>query len=642
MFACQKKAISCKIFCRPEEDEEEESTMGKKTASALILVLGGICVLNVRAQNVLDLLKTFESSDAQARDAAVKALAKLGLAKISMIFVDTVLVLGPHLERIKPEGKMMNEDPVIERILSETARALAAMGPEAAEPLAGYAISGGISVDSELSLRALEKMGVQGRRAIPIFKKTLESDDIKSSPRWGAMMGLVFVDGPEFPTLLGAIRSRNGDVRGTAVIGLGKTRSPVALKPVLAALQDPEGTVRQYAAEALGDLGPIAAPAIPELLLNHQEYLPSIPFGKIGETAIPFLKKALLEGKPPSCGNAGRALGKMGTLGLPVLLGAMSNPDPAVRKAAVEGVSWIEDESKGAADILAKAWLDDDPSVREEGLLSLPMIRGEAGRLAPEFIAGLKSPSASRRMEAAMALAKIGRFGKPAIPALLAALSDAIPAVRAAAAQALGLVGGDPAEVVPKLIPLIKDSEANVRQGAVFALGTLKSGSAGLKAILQALEDTDRAVGLEAVMSLQGFGSAAGTVKPVLLGFLKSTDKDFCREALGILFKFGLISEAKPLVANYLNSPDMNFRLMGIETIERLGAPLPAETKPILERLQKSDPEQSVRVAALAALDRYRQDPTMPPPPPPPPPLPPGAPMFRSEFRSFYKIGPSR
>ncbi|MCX6563675.1 MAG: HEAT repeat domain-containing protein, partial [Candidatus Aminicenantes bacterium] len=502
---------------------------------------------------------------------------------------------GPRFQRIAEEG--IKGDPVLERILADLGRALAAMGPAAAEDLAKRGTSGELNLESDVSLRALKTMGPQARKAIPILKAALASEN--HNIQWGGMLGLAAVDGPDYPTLRAALRSPNPDIRALAVYGFGKTGSPAAVDIIMAALRDPDPAVKDAVFETMRDLGPLLVPKIPEVLaIEGFEF--RVPFDMMGETAVPPLKDLLLRGQRPICDRAGIALARMGGPALPILTAALGHPNPAVRLAAVSALLAVDGNKKFVAESLAKVWKDDDSAVRAAALALLVISGDEGGRLVPIFTAGLKDPSAPERIRSAMALAKLGQRAQGSAGALMAALADSEGGVRSAAAQALGLVGPDPGLAVPKLVLLAKDPDAVVRQGAVFALGNMKAGSEIQKVLLQAVEDPDPRVASEAVMSLWGYESASAATKPILLRSLKSRLKEIKLAALDVLAKWKKA--------------------------------FPEEAKPILETLRAQDPDQEIKDAADQILRRFApasDNPLLAPPPPPLPPAPPTPPMFR-------------
>ncbi len=569
----------------------------KRLQIAPILILAlALSVTSVPAsgagQSTEDLLKRLESSDQQVRDAAVAALAKFGPGELDTIFVNATLILAPRFKRLTDEGKMPQDDSVLERITVDIARALAAMGPAAAEELAKRGTSGEINLESDLSLRALKTMGSQARKAIPILKAALASEN--HNIQWGGMVGLAAVDGPDYPTLRAALRSPNPDIRALAVAGFGKTGSPAAVDIVLAS-RDSDMVVEDALFMAMRDLGPLLVPKIPEILAV-EDLVSRVPFDMMGETAVPPLKDLLLRGQRPICDRAGIALARMGGTALPALTAALGHPNPAVRLAVVSALWTVKGNKKFVAESLARAWKDNDSAVREAALNSLQISGDEGLSLVPIFTAGLKNPSAPERIRSAMAFAKLGLHARDSAGVLMAALADSDGGVRSAAAQALGLVGPDPTLAVPKLILLAKDPDAVVRQGAIFALGIMSAAPEIQKVLFQTVEDSDPRVASEAVMSLWGYESTSAAAKPILLRSLKSPRKEFKLAALNVLYKWN--------------------------------RGFPEEAKPIVEKLRTQDPDQEIKDWADGILQRPAPAPGAPLFPPPPP-QPPPAPMFR-------------
>lgn len=562
------------------------------------MALSAAFVSAAGGQSVQDQLKRLESSDKQVRDAAVTALAKLGPGELDAIFVNATLILGPRFQQIAEQGKMLKEDPILERILTDLGRALAAMGPAAAEEFAKRGTSGEINLESDLSLRALEILGPRARKAIPILKAALASEN--HNTQWSGILGLAAVDGPDFPTLRAILHSPKPELRALAVSGFGKTRSSAAVDIVLAAFRDPDPEVKDAVFTAMRDLGPLLIPKIPEILAV-EDLAFRAPFDMMGAAAVAPLKDLLLKGQRPICDRAGVSLAMAGGTALPELTAALDHPNPAVRLAVVSALGNIDGNKKFVAESLAKAWKDNDSAVREAALNWLQISDDEGLSLVPIFTVGLKDPSARERIRSAKALAKLGRRAQDSAAVLMAALSDSDGGVRSAAAQALGLVGPDPALAVPKLVLLAKDPDAVVRQGVVFALGNMKAGPETQKAVFQAIEDPDPRVASEAVMSLWAYESASAAAKPILLRSLNSRLKEIKLAALDVLRKWNKA--------------------------------FPEEAKPILEKLRAQDPDPEIKDAADGILRRFAPAAGNPdltaPPPPPMPPTPPAAPMFR-------------
>ncbi len=188
----------------------------------------------------------------------------------------------------------------------------------------------------------------------------------------------------------------------------------------------------------------------------------------LGEAAVPVLAGALGDPDARVSANAARVLGSVGTAAAAqALLASLGRPNAGLRAAAAAALGLAA----------TTAWK-----------------RGEtpAGWGAVALLLGaLADPDAALREAAAGAL---GRFGDPAAAEpLVGLLKDPSPAVRAAAAVALGggtaptRVGG-PAAVEP-LTACLKDQDVSVRMSAVMALGEI--GDVRAEAAISAVAGSD-------------------------------------------------------------------------------------------------------------------------------------------------------
>jgi HEAT repeat protein len=67
------------------------------------------------------------------------------------------------------------------------------------------------------------------------------------------------------------LSNEDSEIRWNAVKTLGKIHALDALDPLVGALKDPAESVREHAAEALGDLGPAAAKAVDPLIATLKD-----------------------------------------------------------------------------------------------------------------------------------------------------------------------------------------------------------------------------------------------------------------------------------------------------------------------------------------------------------------------------------
>lgn len=166
-----------------------------------------------------------------------------------------------------------------------------------------------------------------------------------------------------------------------ALDGLGPLAAPAvpemiqALRAADARPVESEAGLRRSAARALGELGPAATPAIPALVdslagrpRDWQEVATAL--AKISPQQVPpQLVQALEEGK---C-NWYQALWPFGQASIPVMVQALKHPRPAVRCAAVKAMRDLCFFNNERALVeLQRATKDRDPEVRAAAAAVVP------------------------------------------------------------------------------------------------------------------------------------------------------------------------------------------------------------------------------------------------------------------------------
>jgi HEAT repeat protein len=219
-------------------------------------------------------------------------------------------------------------------------------------------------------------------------------------------------------------------------------------------LKSPRAVTRREAANGLGDLGPDARSAVPELLAALKD--------SDGQVRI----------------NVVLALGEVGATPQQVvrpMLEALYNDPDAVRSLVLPPLRQLGD---GAIPILDEAARDRNPKVAAFAAELSARLREEAELRQEEvkkvrpLVARLTSPQATERRDAAVAIGTLGLSARSAVPDLLAVLRDADPDVRKSAAVTLAGVGATPQEVVGPLLEALCDQPAAVR--GTLALTALK------------------------------------------------------------------------------------------------------------------------------------------------------------------------
>jgi len=259
------------------------------------------------------------------------------------------------------------------------------------------------------------------------------------------------------PALVEVLQSDDfAEVRSCAATGLGMTKSPQAVEPLVNALSDEVTAVRRHAAQALGEISdPRAVKPLTVLLENEDSEYDAI--------------KALAKIEGPSATDA--------------LIAALKHESRRVREGAATGLGWRGDTR--AVPVLIAALQDNACGVVGDATWALGEL-GDSRAVAP-LSAALRHPSSYVRELAAVALGKIRHT--EAVDPLLAALTDENCDVREATAVALGEIR-DSQAVVP-LIATLKDRDFRVRAAAALALGEIKDARA-VEALIAAANQDER------------------------------------------------------------------------------------------------------------------------------------------------------
>ncbi|MFJ6694944.1 fumarate reductase/succinate dehydrogenase flavoprotein subunit [Streptomyces sp. NPDC091272] len=277
--------------------------------------------------------------------------------------------------------------------------------------------------------------------------------------------------------------------------------------------------------------------------------------------------------------------------GLDALAPYLSDPDPAVRRAAVAALT--ETAPDGAGPALAAALADPDAGVRADAAGSLrelvetlpaepglreplvaalgsddPVVRTagpavlRALRLgdAALFGRGLTDSDLGVRVETVHALVSVN-----AVAELARAARDPDREVRVATAKGLAAVaqGGGPAASGPDGVPatlalLVGDNDPLVRAAAFEALGATACPAAQAKAAVHALHDTAWRARAGAAAAL---GAAdAGTAVPALAKALADTNADVRKAAVLALLRHPSDADARAALTTATDDPDADVR----------------------------------------------------------------------------------
>lgn len=251
------------------------------------------------------------------------------------------------------------------------------------------------------------------------------------------------------PDLIRTLRGRVPTDRLRAAKDLGRLGwlARDALVPLVKALDDNEGKVREAAAHAVGQMGPDALPALCDMLGHDDKYVRRNAvwaIGKLGPLARPAIAqlcRGLKDHDPRTASGAAQALGNMGSdaaEAVPALAEAMRGTNIVLCRLAAKALSQI---GPPALATLIAHLQHADPFVRGESALALGWM-GPVARSAVPFLAHIvRGPRKATRPKSR---SRFNPDSKTATPTAIAPDPEGATAdenCRVYAAQALGRIG---------------------------------------------------------------------------------------------------------------------------------------------------------------------------------------------------------
>jgi HEAT repeat protein len=406
-----------------------------------------------------------------------------------------------------------------------------------------------------------------------------------------------------FPLLLEAFKDQDGKVRAdvlsviTNLIDLSDIRGiesevdddelkSIIMDHTIAALKDPESTVRIVALRNLGN----AEKAIPHIIVALKDSDIEVQYN-----ASLSLKNSL----------------------------ARRRYDRDASKSTKKYAAETKILEKEAATELVKYLTSPDDRLRLTVVETLGEISLDTGDFIPIFLAKLKDPSSSIRASAASALGKVlekrSNSGEPGllqklfpnedkevkeiIAALIHALEDSDDLVQNAAAEAIGEAGKTAKSAISTLVPALRSSNGQVRQNAARALGRIGGGAKEvIPALTSALDDVNLEVRLDSAIAISQIDSTSKVFIPVLLEALKENNEE--KNQFGNVSKGGRTEVVEESVTTVMSK---NFRdgkpsSKVIDVLTNLALELD-EIIPELIKASKNE-DESIRSNSLIALDR--------------------------------------
>jgi len=215
-----------------------------------------------------------------------------------------------------------------------------------------------------------------------------------------------------------------------------------------------------------------------------------------------------------------------GEAAVPALVAALSDPDDAVKSAALTATHWIGPDAAAAVPALIELWRR---GFRRATIAGIFGMMGPAARAAvPELTAGLGDPDIDTRYWSAVALGRIGEAARSAVPKLIEMLGERNARARAGAVSGLTRLGPAAEPAVPVFVRMLASDEQISRLLAAKALRQLRELAAvAAPAVIERLRSEDSpAVRRELIYSLRGMPAQAAPAISLLRAALSAEDKD--------------------------------------------------------------------------------------------------------------------
>ena len=440
------------------------------------------------------------------------------------------------------------------------------------------------------------------------------------------------------------------EIDADTIFRMGKEAVPALSE----SLRSKDNSTRKQSLKILGDLGPLAIEAVPELVNVAAEEIPDVSYpalealARVGAETDAALEALLKAMKSKDAGMRKRAASRLGWISpLPdsainALVGALSDgdsPDHDQRSSLETRIVFPESfdgpvcsfaenslrRRKNAVQILTKALDHPDLNVRASAAGLLGRMGPKAKDAIPKLIELTKlTKEILIRKRAAVALVQIGYDIKPAIPVLIGILTSGDDKWKREAASVVGQIGNEAHAAIPALMKALEktpspaswliaghqreftpppSAEMELLNNASYAL--VEIGEASLPALYKALRDPNAKTRERTAYVLYLYAGRypveAKKALPALRQALKDDDESVRYCAAHAIANLGANAEsALPELIQGLQGKDYQTQLACVTALEKMGETAKLATKALGAAL--SDKGFYVRWYAAKAL----------------------------------------
>ncbi len=376
------------------------------------------------AKQVRNLVAEFAAVLRDDRDEGIRLQAAAALEEIGPSAYPAAKALADAL---------FDKSPAVR---AKAAEALGQIGPGAEEAIPDlvFALRDKVAFVRRRAAGALGVLRANPKLAVPGLIQALQDEDRapdRSSTSVPVVAALALANyGPEakaaVPALLKALEGRDADLRLMAIRALGKIKAdlPTLLPLLRRILNDPsQEAFRTVTAVALGNLGPEASEAVPDLLKALEcQNLQDPPRAH-------WIRSDVLD-----------ALGKISAQTehiVPAVINLCKNPgvEEALRSTAIQTLGRLRPVAKETVPFLIRCLNDKGPGRDDQAICNGLKNVGKAA--VPALLDNLRTQQGYARIRTMTALRMMGADAVEALPALEAELTNPVRFHRNSAAMAI-------------------------------------------------------------------------------------------------------------------------------------------------------------------------------------------------------------